>query len=126
MGHEGFDARPVDDGSVGDPTAERAGQPSHQRPAGRVDGHDLPGAGHLGQEDLVGLDDPAADEVDGVAGQQVLGQQHLALAALEAAQVDPRAVEEDPARLEGRHLADGDEQVPLADGDDQAHDGRVG
>ena len=102
----------------------RAGRGS-RRSSGRLDGSTATTsqrAVHLGQLDLVGLDDPAAHEVDGVAGQQVAGEEQLARAALEAAQVDPGAVEADPAGLEGGDLADRHEQVARPDGHHQAHD----
>ncbi len=91
-----------------------------------VDGHHLPGPVDLGQLDVVGTDQTTAHEVDQVMGQKIPGQEQLAGATLEATEIDPTALEPDPARLEGSHLADGDEEVAPADGHDQADHRRVG
>ena len=92
---------------------------------GRVDPDDLPAGLVAGQLDLVGPDDPAADEVDEVARHEVLGQEQLAGPPLEAAEVDLGAVEGHPPRLDGRDLPGGHEQLAPSDLHDEAGDRRV-
>ena len=57
-----------------------------------------------------------------VARQQVLGQEQLAGATLEATQVDALALEGHAALGQAADLADGHEEVAALDADDRAHD----
>ena len=117
---------PVDDGPGLGLMVPPGDEPAQDGTGGGIDGHHLPDTADLGQLDLVGPDQPPPDEVDQVVGQQVLGQEQLTGPALEAAEVEPLAVEEDPSGLEGGHLPDGHEQVPPADVDHQTDHRRVG
>ena len=86
VGDERLDAPPVDDGPGTGTLPEAARQQATEHtPRRGVDPHDLPAAVVSGQLDLVGPDQPAAHEIDEMAGLEVLGQEQFARPALEAA-----------------------------------------
>jgi len=127
MGHEGLDARPVDDLPGRDAPSQGTRQEMPQRhPGTGVDRHHLPAPFDAGQLDLVGPDEACPVEVDDVAGEEVAGQEQLAGPALEALEAHLVAGQLHPAGSQGDHPADGDEEVPAADADDDAGQRRMG
>ena len=91
-------------------------QPAQGHPGARVDPDDLPAAVEPGDLDLVGPDEPGALEVDEVAGQEVLDQQELARAAVEALEVDGLAHQLDarPGRMSAmRSMGTNRERWPM-------------
>ncbi len=124
---EGLDRGEVDDGLGLDAlTHARTQQAAQQRASPGVDADDLPLAVDLGDLDLVRGDEATAHQVDQVAREQVLGEEELAGAPLEPAQVHAAALEGHLALAQAADLADRHEEVPALDADDRADDGRVG
>ena len=102
----------------------RGSDPAQDATAARVDADDLPVTVDAGELDLVGADQPPAHQVDQVARRQVAGEQQLAGAALELAEVDRVAPELDVVGAQLVHLGDRDEVLALADArDDAGHRG---
>jgi hypothetical protein len=98
-----------------------------ESPARRgIDANDLPTALGVGELNLVSLDEAPAHEVDQVPSFEVPGQEELARPAFESAEIDAGAVEGDTTGLDGRDLADRDEEVSTSDLDDEAHDRWMG
>ena len=123
---EGLDGGPVDDAvrRRAWPPPARAETPE-QRGVGDV-GTDQPDAADdLGQVEVGGPDDLDALDVDELVVEDVLGQQHLAGAADDVAQVEPGRAQDhlgvaDPVDGRGR-----DEGEPAPDPDDQTAHRRV-
>ena len=87
---ERLDRRPVDD-PVGRGQRAPAAWPqsAQQRGGGHVGAHETNTAEHFGQIEVGRPDDLHAVDVDQLVVEDVLGQQHLARAADDVAQVEP-------------------------------------
>ena len=120
MGYEGFDRGEVDDAR----SLERT-TPTKDPTSPRVDSDDLPRPVRPGEDDVVGLHEPSADEVDQVAGQQVVREQELSLASLELAHVHPLAVETDPTFRQRADLSSRNEEVSSPESHDNPDDRRM-
>src|ERR1039458_4244364 len=125
--YERLDLGEVDDARRRDPAPKApAEEPAEQGASPNVDTHDLPRAVDVGKLDLVRRDEAPAHEVDEVPSEQVMGEQDLTGAPLEATQVNPLALEPRAAPLDRGDLADGHEQIASPDTHDDADHGRVG
>jgi hypothetical protein len=60
-----------------------------------------------------------------MSSEQVLGQEELARATLEAAQVDASSLEGHATLAEPADLSNGDKEISPFDPDDRSHDGRM-
>ena len=86
---ERLDVRPVEEGPHRGAPAQRGRQhAAKQRAEARVHADQTPPAVHLAQHEIVGTHETSTDDVDHVAPQQVLAEEHLALTPLEPAEVD--------------------------------------
>ena len=124
---EGLDGGPVDD-----PVGRRAWPPparaetAQQRGVGDVGAHQPDAADHLGQVEVGGTDDLDALDVDELVVEHVLGQQHLAGAADDVAQVEPGRAQQHLGvadAVDGRRRHEGQ---PAPDPDHQTAHRRVG
>jgi hypothetical protein len=114
-------------GAGGDAAGQETGQePAQRHPGARIDADDLPAAVEAGDLDLVGPDEPGPLEVDEVAGQQVLDEQQLARAAVEALQVDGVAHHLDASGTDVGDALDGNEERSLTDADDETRERGMG
>ena len=98
---------------------------AEERTTTGVHADDFPASVDLGDLDLVGDDDATAHEVDEVAGQEVLGEQHLSRTALELRRSTRRPSNVMRPAASPPIFLDGHEEVATLDADHRADDRRV-
>lgn len=124
---ERFDRGKVHDGFGLDERPEtRAQQAAEEGAATGIHPDHLPAAVDLGQLNFVPRNQAAVHQIDEVARHEVFAQQNLARTALEASQVDPVALERDPALGQATDFANRHEQVATLNAHHRADEWRVG
>ena len=122
MTDERLDRRPVDESLL---LAAACREPATQAASARVDAGDHPARVAESQLDVVRDDEATGLDADQPASQDVVAEQHLALASLEVREVQVLAGELDSP---GSHLGDPvarDEEPATRDPADQSRHGRV-
>ena len=123
---EGLDARPVEELAGTDAPPELLRQQAPHRPTRPgVDAHHAPPALEPRELDVVGPDQPRSLDVDQLAVEHVLTQEHLARATLEMTQIEPRCLHRHDPRRELLHLLGGDERLATGHRHEKSHYGWV-
>ena len=96
-----------------------------ERATARVHANHFPASVNLGNLDFVGDDQPATNQVDEIARQEVFGQQEFTGSAFETAEVDTLTLEGHAALSESPDFANRNEGVTALDLDNGPDNGWV-